>query len=127
MPEEDEIRTELMGLLRYANATAVGKALGVSSQTVTNWAHGKHPSQRRLDQVRALYGLPVGSQGEQKEAAPPAWAERLAVESADAVVRRLVPPELLGAAHRLLADLARLAPPSDEAGDAMLEGHDQVG
>ncbi len=78
MPEEDEIRTELMGLLRYANATAVGKALGVSAQTVTNWARGRHPSQARLDQVRALYGLPVGSQGTTKES-PPAWAEGLVV------------------------------------------------
>jgi transcriptional regulator with XRE-family HTH domain len=73
VPEEDEIRAELMGLLRYANATAVGKALGVSAQTVTNWARGKHPSQTRLTQVRALYGLPVTPRDTTKEP-PPEWA-----------------------------------------------------
>src|SRR5688500_17257391 len=61
MTTEDAIREELVGLLTYANKTAIGEALGVSAQTDINWSEGKYPSQRRLDQVRALYGLPVTS------------------------------------------------------------------
>ena len=118
MPEEDEIRTELMGLLRYANATAVGKALGVSAQTVTNWARGRHPSQARLDQVRALYGLPVGSQGTTKES-PPAWAEGLVNDAVAEVVTQIVTllggPEFPVALERLRERLEATPPLPHEA------------
>ena len=119
MTTEDAIREELVNLLRYANATAVGKALGVSAQTVINWSEGKHPSQTRLDQVRALYGLPVASQDTKKEAAPPAVEERLArVESLLVEIARATPgvrPELVEIHERVL-ELERARQQRDESG-----------
>ena len=63
--------------------------------------------------------------GTRKES-PPAWAEGLADDAAEKAVSKLVPPELLGAAHRLLADLTGLEPPSVEADDATREARDPV-
>ena len=129
MIPEDAVREQLINLLRYANKTAVGEALGVSAQTVINWSEGKHPSQTRLDQIRALYGLPVASPGTTKEAAEPEWVQRLedrlielrenqdrvAQEAAAGVVTALTPPVREQWAARIEARLADIPTQSDEA------------
>ena len=115
-------------LLRWANKREVARELtrrgyDVSGETLNRWVREEKEIPSVVERmVLELYGIP-----DTTKQPPPEWARAVAEESADAVVRRLVPPELLGAAHRLLADLARLEPPSDEADDAMLEGQDQVG
>jgi transposase-like protein len=69
---ENDVRTELMALLRYANYSAIARELGVSAQAVKNWAEGRNTSPARLVQVRALYGLDTT-----KEAAPSLVTRRL--------------------------------------------------
>lgn len=67
---EDRERDEMQKLLAYANFSKVAGAIGVKRAAVANWAAGRHVTPARLEQVRALYGLPVDSQGTKKEAAP---------------------------------------------------------
>jgi transposase-like protein len=79
---ENDVRTELMALLRYANYSAIARELGVSAQAVKNWAEGRNTSPARLVQVRALYGIT-------KEAPRPEWAEGLEDRIAESVEARL--------------------------------------
>ena len=131
MTTEDAIRLELVNLLRYANKTAIASALGVSAQTVINWSEGKHPSQTRLDQVRALYGLPVASGGNEKEGAEPEWVQRLEARlielraNQDVVARAatqnaveaLLTPEMAEWRDQIAAAMAALPMPASEATD----------
>lgn len=70
---EDRDREEMQKLLAYANFSKVAEAIGVKRAAVANWAAGRHVTPARLEQVKALYGLPVASQGTQKEPPEPAW------------------------------------------------------
>jgi DNA-binding transcriptional regulator YdaS (Cro superfamily) len=79
---ENDVRTELMALLRYANYSAIARELGVSAQAVKNWAEGRNTSPARLVQVRALYGIT-------KEAPRPDWAEGLEDRIAERLEARL--------------------------------------
>lgn len=67
MPEFEE----MVDLLRYANYSRVAKALNVSKNAVSEWAHGRDVSPYRVRQVRDLLRPP------QPEPQPPEWAERL--------------------------------------------------
>ena len=116
-------------LLRWANKREVARELtrrgfDVSGETLNRWVREEREIPAVVERlVLELYGISPDATKEP----PPEWARALSEASADAVVRRLVPPELLGAAHRLLADLARLEPPSDEAGDVTRVEQDQAG
>jgi predicted transcriptional regulator len=84
VPDENEVRDELVALLRYANFSAIGRELGVSAQAVKNWAEGRNTSPARLNQVRALYGLDT-----QEETPRPDWAEGLEDRIAERLEARL--------------------------------------
>lgn len=66
---ENEIRAEMVRLLRYANRQKVGAALGVSRASVSDWAAGRHVTPARLAQVRALFDAP-----DTTKEPPPDWA-----------------------------------------------------
>jgi transposase-like protein len=82
MEREDDVRAELMALLRYANYSAIARDLGLSAQAVKNWAEGRNTSLGRLEQVRALFGIT-------KEAPRPEWAEGLEDRIAERLEARL--------------------------------------
>ena len=69
---ENEIRDEMVRLLRYANRQKVGAALGVSRASVSDWAAGRHITPARLAQVRALFDAP-----DTTKEPPPEWARAL--------------------------------------------------
>lgn len=72
---EDRDRDEMQRLLAYANFSKVAEAVGVKRAAVANWAAGRHVTPARLEQVRALYGLPVTPE-DTTEKEPP-WVGRL--------------------------------------------------
>ena len=122
---------------RMGGDVGLAQLAGIRRQTLQDWYAGKDtPSLghlaavaealgvRRVDLVAAYDGVTAP---EQQEAAAPDWARAVAQETAEDVVRRLVPPDLLGAAHRLLAELVEPPPPSDEAQPEEREAQDQVG
>ena len=116
MADEAAVRDELVGLLRYANKTAIAEQLGVSPQAVINWSEGKFPSAKRLQQVRVLYGL-----GQTKEAAPPDVAGRLEVYLLALTRKRGITPDELARAE---ADLAAARALAGGAGWQQLIGAD---
>jgi DNA-binding transcriptional regulator YdaS (Cro superfamily) len=101
---ENDVRTELMALLRYANYSAIARELGVSAQAVKNWAEGRNTSPARLVQVRALYGIT-------KEAPRPDWAEGLEDRIAERLEASLDVPERV--VERVAARLGLPQPRSD--------------
>ena len=104
MPNENEVREELVGLLRYANATAIAEQLGVSPQAVINWSKGKHPSERRLNAIKRLYGLPVASQGTKKDGLPSEDDRPLMISDVVGVIDALARSGYLDATARALLD-----------------------
>ena len=119
---EDRDREEMQKLLAYANFSKVAEAIGVKRAAVANWAAGRHVTPKRLEQVKSLYGLPVASQGTQKEPLEPAWLEGLVREVR--MNRAVIQAAMSGAdpafVSRVLDRLAALEePPTSSGGEAL--------
>jgi transcriptional regulator with XRE-family HTH domain len=55
---EQEAAARMQELLTYANHSKVGRAIGVSRTTVSEWAKGRDVTPYRLTQVEQLLGPP---------------------------------------------------------------------
>lgn len=121
---EDHDRDEMQKLLAYANFSKVAEAVGVKRAAVANWAAGRHVTPARLEQVRALYGLPVTPEGQQKETPRPEWAEGLADDVAMKLAALLGGPEYPAALELLRERLegTPLPPPEAHGGEGEAQG-----
>ena len=121
---ENHDRDEMQKLLAYANFSKVAEAVGVKRAAVANWAAGRHVTPARLEQVRALYGLPVTSGGQQKEAAPigERLDELLVLVRAIAEATPGVDLARLGDIHRRVLELER----ARQRPDAQRRSEDQA-
>jgi hypothetical protein len=115
--------------MRVFEAKALAEALtdaghSTSERTAQRWKKGEtRPKPQDVRAIRELVGAMLPDTTKEP---PPEWARAVAVETADEVIARLIPPDLLGAAHRLLAGLAELQPPSDEAPAGLPGAQDQA-
>jgi thioesterase domain-containing protein len=124
-----------VALLAYANRAKVAEALTaqgypVTRVTVNRWANGADMPEIAARMILELFGHTPETT---KEAAPPEWAERLADDAANEVVRQLVDlliPEdearrvaTLAGQLRALSQLRREAPP--ERTDESAQGPDR--
>jgi hypothetical protein len=90
----------------------------VDRKKLYRWMNGEVSP--RLDEIERFAEVigPVSLHlGTKKEAPAPEWAEALASQVAERTITLLVPPEILGAAHRLLAQLAELPRQGGATGD----------
>lgn len=64
----------MVRLLRFANYSEIGRALGVGGAAVQKWARGQNVGAYQVERVERLYAETFGTVGESD--APP-WAEAL--------------------------------------------------
>ena len=135
--------SEMQRLLTYASYAKVGRALGVSRATVSEWAAGRDVNPKRLEQVRELMRSVVG-----RTKNPPRsfdWdglmktvdliagevsairgrQDQVASEAVIKLLKVLAPPERLEVVSEMAAELEALLPPSDVAPHATRDTVDQ--
>lgn len=91
--------------------------LGHATSTISRWETGGLP--QSWDQLtayaNALDQAIVLNFGPAQQESPPAWAEGLATKAAEEAITRIVPPDLLDAARRLIERLEATPQPPPEA------------
>lgn len=111
------LAAELQAVMASRGATEWSKILDVDRTTVHKWWAGDaYPRGKQLEAIARETGRQLRFVEEPE--APPAWAEELARDAAAETVSRLVPPDLLAAAWRLLERLEAIPPPADEGAHA---------